>query len=75
VFPAERITYRDAVSYFAIFADDNNRRPICRLNFNRAQKKIGFITEDKKEEWLPIANLDEIYQYRERIREAALKYL
>ena len=75
VFPAERVTYRDAVSYFAIFADDNNRRPICRLNFNRAQKKIGFITEDKKEEWLPIANLDEIYQYRERIREAALKYL
>lgn len=75
VFPAERITYRDAVSYFAIFADDNNRKPICRLNFNRAQKKIGFITDDRKEEWLPIANLDEIYQYQERIRESALKYL
>lgn len=75
VFPAERVTYRDAVSYFAIFADDNNRRLICRLNFNRAQKKIGFVTEDRKEEWFPIANLDEIYQYQERIREAALKYL
>lgn len=75
VFPAERVTYRDAVSYFAIFADDNNRRLICRLNFNRAQKKIGFVTEDRKEEWFPIANLDEIYQYQDRIREAALKYL
>ena len=26
----ENITHRDAQSYFAIFFNDNNRKPICR---------------------------------------------
>lgn len=76
VFPAERVTYRDAVSYFAIFADDNNRKPICRLYFNRAaHKKVAFINEEKKEEFFPIDSLDDIYTLQDKIREAALKYL
>ena len=76
VFPPERITYRDAVSYFAIFVDDNNRKPIIRLYFNRANsKRIAFINDDRKEEVFHIDTLDEIYNYQDKIREAALKYL
>lgn len=45
---AERVTFRDAQSYFAIFCDDNNRKPICRLYFNTANKYIGIFDADKK---------------------------
>ena len=76
VFPAERVNYCYNLSYLAILADDKYNRLICRLKFNKAQKEIGFFnTKDIKDEWFPIANLDEIYQYQDRIREAALKYL
>ena len=38
VIPVERVAARDTISYFGILADDNNRRPICRLHFNGKQK-------------------------------------
>ena len=46
--PAERITYRDAQTYFAIFCDDNNRKPICRLYFNNPQNKSIRIFQNDK---------------------------
>lgn len=30
----QRVTHRDAKSYFAVLLDDNNRKPIARLHFN-----------------------------------------
>src|SRR5690606_16607120 len=41
VVDAKRIVHRDTQSYFGILLDDNNRKPICRLHFNRSQKYIG----------------------------------
>jgi len=38
----ERIHYRDGKSYFAILLDDNNRKPIIRLNLNG--KSVKFVT-------------------------------
>ena len=38
----ERIVYRDSKSYFAILLDDNNRKPIIRLNLNG--KSVKFVT-------------------------------
>ncbi|SUA04680.1 Uncharacterized conserved protein [Mycolicibacterium fortuitum] len=38
----ERIHYRDSKSYFAILLDDNNRKPIIRLNLNG--KSVKFVT-------------------------------
>src|SRR5690606_30582330 len=49
VLPAERIVYRDAKSYFAVLADDNNRKPICRLWFNTSQWYLGLLDAEKKE--------------------------
>lgn len=62
--PAARITHRDALSYFAIFLDDNNRRPICRLYLNGQSKKyLGTFDAAKKETKVEIKSLDDIYNY------------
>lgn len=58
-----RITYRDAQSYFSVFLDDNNRKPVCRLYFNGNKKFIGLFDENKKETKIELENLDDIFNY------------
>lgn len=65
-----RIGHRDTQSYFGILLDDNNRKPVCRLHFNREQKYLGIIDHEKKETRHPIANLDEIYGLSDALIEA-----
>ncbi|KAA0262385.1 type I restriction enzyme HsdR N-terminal domain-containing protein [Hafnia alvei] len=69
-----RITHRDTKSYFGILLDDNNRKPICRLHFNRSQMYIGLFDTDKNETRYAIDNLDDIYQYSEQMKVTALNY-
>lgn len=45
----QRVTQRDAKSYFAVLLDDNNRKPIARLHFNGKQKYVGLLDADKVE--------------------------
>lgn len=68
-----RIFIRDAKSYCAILIDDNNRKPLARMHFNRAIKYIGLFNGET-EERLPIENLDNIYDFSDRLRETAQKY-
>ena len=68
-----RIYIRDAKSYCAVLLDNNNRKPLARLHFNRAQKYLGLFDGDN-EERIPISTLNEIYQYRNRIVAAGSKY-
>ncbi|MBD7956244.1 type I restriction enzyme HsdR N-terminal domain-containing protein [Microbacterium sp. Sa4CUA7] len=70
----QRVTQRDAKSYFAVLLDDNNRKPIARLHFNSRQKYLGLLDENKTETRYPLASLDEIYQHAEAIREAVVRY-
>ncbi|MFG6476929.1 type I restriction endonuclease [Microbacterium sp. P06] len=71
----QRITQRDAKSYFAVLLDDNNRKPIARLHFNsQKQKYLGLLDIDKVETRHSITSLDEIYQYADQIREAVIRY-
>lgn len=70
----QRVTQRDAKSYFAILLDDNNRKPIARLHFNGKQKYLGVLDEAKAETRHPIGDLDEIYEHAEAIREAVRRY-
>ncbi len=70
----QRITHRDAKSYFAVLLDDNNRKPIARLHFNGRQKYLGLLDENKAETRHPIDELDEIYVYANSIREAVVRY-
>jgi predicted type IV restriction endonuclease len=65
----QRITGRDAKSYFAILLDDNNRKPIARLHFNgKARKYLGVFDDNKVETRHPIDSLDDIYLHAQAIR-------
>lgn len=63
-----RIVHRDTQSYFGILLDDNNRKPIARLYFNRPQKYIGVFDEQRKEEKIAIQGLNDIYQFGDKMR-------
>jgi prophage lp2 protein 6 len=66
--PASRIAYRDAITYFGVLLDDNNRKPICRLHFNGIKKYIEFFDKGKDNpERVLIDSLDDIYTYKERL--------
>jgi hypothetical protein len=63
---ANRIVFRDAQSYFAILLDDNNRKTICRLYFGK-KKQIGIFDEQKNETKFELNNIDEIFNYEEKL--------
>lgn len=71
----ERIVYRDAKSYFAILADDNNRRPIARCYFN-AKSTTWIAIPDENREFTrhDLDAIEDIYTYADQIREAARRY-
>lgn len=62
---SKRINYRDALSYFAILLDDNNRKTICRLYLGATKKYLAMLDDNKKEIKHEINSLDEIYKYTE----------
>ena len=64
-----RIVPRDTQSYFGVLLDDNNRKPLCRLHFNAKQKYLGIFDSDKNESRIPIDQLDDIFDYSERLLE------
>lgn len=66
-----RVVHRDTQSYFGILLDDNNRKPVCRLHFNREQKYLGILDADKKETRHPIGQLDDIYGFSDALIAAA----
>jgi hypothetical protein len=68
-----RVVMRDQKSYCGILVDDNNRRPLARLHFNRSVKYIGLF-DGEKEERVKIDTLDEIYEHAERLRATAQVY-
>lgn len=81
VVEVKRVVMRDVQTYCGILLDDNNRRPICRLRFNRAQKYVGFFTgsqeneaEGLKEEKVPINDIDEIYNFADRLKATVARY-
>ncbi|WP_158890666.1 MULTISPECIES: type I restriction endonuclease [unclassified Pseudomonas] len=74
VVDVKRITARDTQSYFGILLDDNNRKPIARLHFNRPQKYIGTFDEAKKETRHPIESVDDIFELADLLKATALTY-
>jgi hypothetical protein len=67
---------RDAQSYCAILLDDNNRKPVCRLRFNNAQKlAVGLFNSKKEEERFPLEHVDDLYKHAEQLKAAVLSHL
>ena len=70
-----RVVCRDALSYFAILLDDNNRKPICRLYFNSKTKKyISTFDKDKKETKHEIKDLNDIFNFEKELCEVIKAY-
>lgn len=69
----QRVFMRDAKSYCAVLIDNNNRKPLTRLHFNRAIKYISLFDGDK-EDRVQIESLDHIYDYTDRLRATAAKH-
>ena len=63
----KRVTYRDNASYFNVILDDNIRKTICRLYFNRSQKYIAFV-KDKKEDRIAISEVNDIFNFSDQLR-------
>ncbi|MDZ4233482.1 MAG: type I restriction enzyme HsdR N-terminal domain-containing protein [Dietzia sp.] len=75
--PPERVHYRDSKSYFAVLLDDNNRKPIIRLNLNG--KSVKFVTtfENGKDAGIrrDITSVIDIYKVAsEEIRRTIRRY-
>lgn len=70
---ANRVVMRDQKSYCGILVDNNNRKPLARLWFNRSVKYIGLF-DGEVEERLIVDSLDKIYEYGDRLRATAKKY-
>jgi len=70
----ERVTPRDTQSYFGVLFDDNNRKPICRLHFNRSQKYLGVFDQEKKETRHPIGRVEDIFQFAEQLKATSTYY-
>ena len=71
---SKRIFMRDALSYCAILLDDNNRKPICRLRFNKLNRLQICFLNGKEEERILIADIDDIHNYSDKLREVVNKY-
>jgi predicted type IV restriction endonuclease len=72
---AARVVGRDTKSYFGILLDDNNRKPIARLWFNRTKKYLGLFDENKNETRIPVSTIEEIYQHADQLRLTVARYL
>lgn len=70
----KRVVMRDQKSYCGILVDNNNRKPLTRLHFNRSVKYIGLF-DGESEERLIIDSLDQIYDHSDRLRATAKKYV
>jgi hypothetical protein len=69
----KRIAARDTVSYFGILLDNSNRKTICRLHFNRKQKYIGLVDQNRNEQRQSIDDLNDIYQFADQLK-ATINY-
>lgn len=74
VCPIADITYRDNASYFNVLYKNNSWKWICRLYFNTKQKYISFPLEDKKDEKVAISKVEDIYSFKDRLKEIVERY-
>lgn len=68
-----RVVMRDQKSYCGILVDNNNRKPLARLWFNRGTRYLGLF-DGEKEDRVRVDSLDEIYEHADRFRVTAKEY-
>ena len=65
---------RDAQSYCAILFDNNNRKPLCRLYFNRAAKQVEIFDEERHGTRYTIDSVEDIANYSAQLQATAKNY-
>jgi hypothetical protein len=70
---AERIGFRDNMSYFNILVDNSIRKWICRLGFNGSSKWIQFNDDEKTT--MNIESVNDLDKYQAKIIEVTKKFL
>lgn len=75
VTPVENIVHRDTESYFGILFQDNNRKPICRINLDKKNKQIFIPDENKKFERYYIESLNDLYKFKAQLSEVVKRYM
>ena len=70
----ERIVHRDTRSYMGVLLDDTNRKPICRLHFNRKQRYLGLFNPEKQETRVRLDDLNDIFTHADRLRATVSNY-
>lgn len=68
------IAYRDTESYFGILYQDNNRKPICRINFDTKQKQILIPDANKTFSRHYIDSVNDLYNYKDQLIEVVKRY-
>lgn len=71
----EDVVYRDTESYFGILYQDNNRKPLCRINLDTKNKQLLIPDENKNFERIYIDSLNDIYSYKNKLITVAKRYL
>ncbi|MBN2381331.1 type I restriction enzyme HsdR N-terminal domain-containing protein [bacterium] len=74
VIDPKRVVMRDTINYLGILLDDNNRKPICRLYLNTANKYLALMDVQKKEERFLLESLNDIYKYAEQLKNTLTFY-
>lgn len=69
------IVHRDTESYFGILYQNNNRKPICRINLDKKKKQIMIPDVNKKFERFYIDSLNDLYLYKEKLIEVVSRYI
>lgn len=75
IVPKEKINYKDTQSYFGILYDNNLWKWICRLKLDGNKKYIYLPDENKSPVAYQIENIDDIYDYKDRIIEVVKRYM
>ncbi|MGJ3232392.1 MAG: hypothetical protein ACFE0P_11400 [Oceanicaulis sp.] len=70
-----RIAIRDQKSYCGILFDDNNRKPIVRLYFDRREKQVGVFDADKTETKHDVDGPEGLYRVAGAIKAVVKGYL
>lgn len=73
--PIEDVVYHDTESYFGILYQDNNRKPLCRINLDTKNKQLLIPDENKNFERIYIDSLNDIYSYKNKLITVAKRYL
>lgn len=69
-----KVHYRDTESYFGILYDNNNRKPICRLNLDTKRKQLMIPDASKSFSRIYIESITDIFKYKNEIIESAKRY-